>query len=212
MKHLYIGFFCFLMTFCLQAQRGLFNQHYEQMALDFKIDQNELDNYKSQGKVIVFNEEKHKTKLAKKLLRTRKGKTKTLDKGYYEIEYKVIGKEKIPHYRIRYIFIDKNKFDDEETFKTYLNKVRNLLDKTAFKTVAMQYSMDYNKNVGGDSGWFKEGQTHPVFFKEVTNTNRLSEEVFEFEIPESSAYYFAKKNYSKKDIKEILVLQTKKRK
>ena len=212
MTKLYISLCLFSICICSNAQRNLFNQKYEQKAIDFKIDENELDNYKSKGKVIVFNEEKHKTKLAKKLLNYRKGKTKKFDKGYYKQEYQIIGKEDITHYRIRYIYVNKGKFDDDEDFDAYIDKIRNLLEKTAFKSVAMQYSMDYNKNVGGDSGWFKEGKTHPVFFKEVTNTNRLADEIFEFEISESNAYYFAKKTHSKKDIKEVLVLQTKSRK
>lgn len=190
----------------LLGQRNLFNQNYTQIAEDFRIDETQFEDYKSEGKVEIFNQEKHQTKLAKKLLNTKVGKTKSFDKDYYTTIYKVISQQDITHYRIRYIFIDKDKFDTEEAFKNYTDKVRHLLKDTAFKTVAMQYSMDYRKKVGGDSGWFKEGKTHPLFFNEVTNTSRLIEEIFEFEISENNAYYFAQKLWTPKDIKEVLVM------
>ncbi|QTY27760.1 peptidylprolyl isomerase [Flavobacterium sp. CS20] len=208
MKYFYLTILFLSFNF-ITAQRALFNQRYTSEAEDFKIDQNKLNEYKKEGQLIIFNEEKHKTKLVKTLLKSRQGKTKTFDKGFFEEEYKILSKQKIPHYRVRYILIDKDRFDTEKAFNNYANKVRELLKTNAFKSVAMQYSMDYNKNVGGDSGWFKKGKTHPVFFAEVTNTNRLSEEIFEFEIPENNWYYFVKKSHSKKDIEEALVLKQK---
>jgi len=211
MKKIYL-LFTFLIIGNITAQRTLFNQRYSSQAQDFKMSEKQLDKYKSDGQVIVFNEEKHKTRLAKKLLKSREGKTKTFDKGFYEEEYEVLSKQKITHYRVRYIFIDKNRFKTDDASENYIKKIRALLDDISFKSVAMQYSMDINQNTGGDSGWFKKGKTHPEFFKEVTNTKRLADEIFEFEIPENSWYYFVKKSYSKKDIKEALVLKRKIRK
>ncbi len=209
MRLLYFCFIIFIFSISSNAQRGLFNQPYEIILNDFNLSKSELDNYKSQGKIIIFNEVKHKTKLAKRFLNFRKGKSKTYNKGFYEVNYEVIAKEKIPHHRVRYIYVDQSKFETEETLNDYLQKVRSLLKETAFKSVAMQYSMDYHKNMGGDSGWFKQGKTLADFFDNATSTNRLSEEIFEFEIPELNAYYFVKKTHSKKDIKEVLVLETK---
>lgn len=190
----------------LLAQRQLLNQKYVSISEDFNIEDAQLEDYRSRGKIEIFNEEKHKTKLAKKLLSTKSGKTKVFKSDYYQTKYEVISQQELPHYRIRYIYINKDKFDTEEAFNSYADKVRELLEHTAFKSVAMQYSMDYRKRTGGDSGWFKEGKTHPEFFSQVTNTNRLSEEIFEFEIPEYNGYYFAQKFWSPKDIKEVLVL------
>lgn len=190
----------------LLAQRHLLNQKYESLSEDFKIENKQLEDYRSRGKIEIFNEEKHKTKLAKKLLSTKSGKTRVFKSDYYQTRYEVIRLQEIPHYRVRYIFIDKEKFDTQEAFNSYAGKVRKLLKDTAFKSVAMQYSMDYRKHVGGDSGWFKKGKAHPDFFNQVTNTSRLSEEIFEFEIPEFNGYYFAQKLWSPKDITEVLVL------
>ncbi|RRO14007.1 peptidylprolyl isomerase [Flavobacteriaceae bacterium 14752] len=209
MRLIYFSFILCIFSKSSNAQRGLFNQPYETILNDFNLSESELESYKSQGKIIIFNEVKHKTRLAKSFLNYRKGKSKIYDKGFYEVEYKVIAKEKIPHFRVRYIYIDQSKFETEKNLNDYLQKVRSLLEETAFKSVAMQYSMDYHKNMGGDSGWFKQGKTLPDFFDKATSTNRLSEEIFEFEIPELNAYYFVKKTHSKKDIKEVVVLETK---
>ncbi|NBC56850.1 MAG: hypothetical protein GVY05_00990 [Bacteroidetes bacterium] len=209
MNKFYFTLFFILFCISLNAQRNLFNQRYDEISKDFNIDGNELKAYQNQGKLIIFNEEKHKTKLAKKLLKSRRGKTRTIKRAYYNLEYEVIGKEKIPHYRVRYIFIDKNKFETNEAFNAYLKKIRSLLDDVTFKSIAMQYSMDYQQNVGGDSGWFKQGKTQPEFFKKATASNKLADEIFEFEVPEINAYYFVKKTHSKQDIKEVLVVETK---
>ena len=177
------------------------------LAEDFNLSQEEIETLRAQGKLEVFNEVKQKTPLTKKLVKSKIGKSIKFDRGYYKGKYEVVAKSNVPHYRVRYIFINKNKFEDEEKFEAYLNKVRGLISKTEFKSVAMQYSMDYKKGVGGDSGWFKEGKTNPDFFVEVTKTSLLANQVFEFEIPENNWYYVAKKTHSKMDIQEILVLE-----
>jgi hypothetical protein len=187
------------------GQRTLFSQKYLSLAEDFKLSQEKVDELRAEGKLTIFNQEKHKTKLASELINARVGKSKKYDRGFYKGKYKIVAKEEIPHYRLRYIFINKNKFEEED-FRNYLKKLRNLISKTEFKSVAMQYSMDFRKGVGGDSGWFKEGKTHPVFFEQVTRANVLADEVFEFEIPENNWYYIAKKTHAKKDILEVLVL------
>lgn len=212
MKIKLLALICFLNITFLFAQRNLFNQKYNSITEDFMIDSTQLEDYRSQGKIEIFNETKHKTSLAKKLLNTKTGKTKTFKSDYYQTNYEILSQQDIPHFRVRYIYIDKDKFEDDQVFENYVAKIRGLIKATAFKSVAMQYSMDYRKNFGGDSGWFKEGKTHPDFFREVTNTNKLAEEVFEFEIPEFNGYYFAKKLWTPMDIKEVLVLYTIKKK
>jgi outer membrane lipoprotein-sorting protein len=191
-----------------KAQRNLLNQKYVSLTEDFNIEKDQLEDYRYKGKIETFNEEKHKTKLAKKLFKSKTGKTIVFKSDYYKTKYEIISRQDIKHYRVRYIFINKNKFNTEKAFENYISKVRALLKTTAFKSVAMQYSMDYKKRVGGDSGWFKKGKTHPIFFNEVTNNSRLSEEIFEFEIPEYNGYYFVQKLWSPKDIQEILVMYT----
>lgn len=205
-----IVFLVILFSFQLQSiqgQRSLFSQKYVRLAEDFNLTHQEIDNFKSQGKLEVFNELKQKSPLTNKLVKAKVGKTIKFDRGYYKGKYEIVAKSDIPHYRVRYIFINKNKFDDQKKFEAYLAKVRDLIEKTEFKSVAMQYSMDYKKGVGGDSGWFKEGKTNPDFFKEVTKASLLADQVFEFEIAKNNWYYVAKKTHSKMDIQEVLVLE-----
>jgi parvulin-like peptidyl-prolyl isomerase len=209
MRYLIFSVLCFVLTQKTLSQRNLFNQKYETLSSDFDISESQLEQCRNEGKLEIFNAEKHKTRLANQLLKMRDGKQKKVDKGYYKINYEILSKQKIPHYRVRYIYVDQTKFESAEKLEAYLTKVRSLLDKTAFKSVAMQYSMDYKKGVGGDSGWFKEGKTDPNFFTEVISSNKLAEEVFEFEIPQNNAYYFVQKTHAPTGIEEVLVLQTK---
>ena len=207
-----ISFFLILLFFCTQmfwAQRTLFNQKYQSLAQDFQLSQEQLDAYRGEGRLEIFNEVKHKTSLTEKLIKANVGKTIKFNRGYEVVKFRVLAKSMLPHYRVRYIFINKNKFDDQEHFDAYLNKVRDLLSKTEFESVAMQYSMDYKKGIGGDSGWFKQGKTHPVFFEEVTMSNRLAQQIFEFEIPASNWYYIVKKTHAEIDIEEVLALELK---
>lgn len=211
MKYLFC-FMIFGLFYSSDAQSVLFNQPYVTMAEDFKIDSNKLNQYKKEGKLFVYNEDKHKTQLSRMLFKIKVGKNKKIDKGFYRLNYHVLSKQKLMHHRVRYIFIDQTKFESDQDYKSYLNTIRNLTKNNAFKSVAMQYSMDYYKNMGGDSGWFKQGTTHPTFFKEVTHSTRLADEIFEFEIPEIKGYYFVKKTTPKKAINEVLVLQIKEKK
>jgi len=197
----------FMQLQLMHGQRTLFSQKYDSMAEDFNLSPEEIEAYKAQGKLEVFNEIKQKTPLTNTLIEAKVGKSIKFDRGYYKGKYEVVAKSEVPHYRVRYIFINKNKFEDEGEFEAYLNKVRALISKTEFKSVAMQYSMDYKKGVGGDSGWFKQGQTNPDFFQAVTRASLLADQVFEFEIPERNWYYVAKKTHSQKNIREVLVVQ-----
>ena len=141
-----ISFFLVLLFFCTQmfwAQRTLFNQKYQSLAQDFQLSQEQLDAYRGEGRLEIFNEVKHKTSLTEKLIKANVGKTIKFNRGYEVVKFRVLAKSMLPHYRVRYIFINKNKFDDQEHFDAYLKKVRDLLSKTEFESVAMQYSMDY---------------------------------------------------------------------
>ena len=207
MKNLFTLLAIIIFCFSMQAQRNLFRMKYKSLATDFNLNETELEAYRNEGKLVIFNTEKHKTNLAKKLIESKIGKTKKIDNGYYKTSYKVLSKVQIPHYRVRYIFIDKNKFKDNLTLENYKENIRNLLEDKAFKSVAMQYSMDYKKHVGGDSGWFKEGKTQPDFFNNATQNNRLAEEIFEFE--NDKAYYIVQNTHAPMDIEEVLVLEIK---
>lgn len=191
----------------IYAQYQLFNQEYD-ISKQFNLPQAETKEYKEDGKLVLFNEEKHRTKLAKELLEIKVGK-KVKQEGVTNFRiYKVLASTKVMHHRLRYIFIDGNKLSKKE-LKDRLAYIRSLLDKKVkFESVARQYSMARNARTGGDSGWFKKDETHPKFFKAATSNNRYANEVFFIEVPEQNWYYLVKKTYSPKPVREILVLKT----
>lgn len=212
MKHLFLNRVFLLLSFFLlsfstaKAQYDLFHQEYDQTA-QFNLDKDEVKEYRKEGKLIIFNEEKHRTGLAVSLLDKKVGKDITEESATRLRIYEVISSTEINHHRLRYIFIDGNKLSKKKVRKR-IDYIKRLLDdKASFESVAHQYSMDRNSRRGGDSGWFKKAETHPVFYDAVANDNRYANEVFEVNIPENNWYYLVKKTFSPKPIREILVLK-----
>lgn len=205
MKHSVLPFFLVLFMACsLHAQRDLFQQRYDEYA-NFGKTEAELDALKQTGEILVFNEVKHKTKLAKTLFKKNlnkkhKEKTRTGDKLY-----EVIGRREVPHYRINYIFLDGNKLSSNQV-EALLKKIQGMHEEgIKFTSLARQYSMDIHANNGGDSGWFQEAATIPEFFAAIQNSNRLANEVFRVDLPSANWYYLVQKTYSSTSISEILV-------
>ena len=212
MKHLYLNrvfllLSLFLLSFStVKAQHDLFHQDYDKTA-QFNLAKNDISEYRQEGKLVIFNEEKHRTGLAVSLLDKKVGKDIEQESATRLKIYEVISSTKIKHHRLRYIFIDGNKLSKKKVRKR-IDYIKRLLDdKASFESVAHQYSMDRNSRRGGDSGWFKKAETHPVFYNSIANDNRYANEVFEVSIPENNWYYIVKKNFSPKPIREILVLK-----
>ncbi len=63
------------------------------------------------NKLMVFNEEKHKSTLAQTLLAMPIGTTKTVPSQFTKTVYKIIEKSNDPHYRISYIYFDESKIE-----------------------------------------------------------------------------------------------------
>ena len=212
MNYLYLNrVFLLLSLFLLssstvQAQYDLFHQDYDKTK-QFNLDKDEVKEYREEGKLILFNEEKHRTGLAVSLLDKKVGKDITEESATRLRTYEVISSTKVEHHRLRYIFIDGNKLSKKKVNKR-IDYIKRLLDdKASFESVAHQYSMDRNARRGGDSGWFKKAETHPAFYEAVAQDNRYANEVFEVNIPENNWYYLVKKTFSPKSIREILVLK-----
>ncbi|WP_127844970.1 peptidylprolyl isomerase [Psychroflexus aestuariivivens] len=199
--------FILLLSFNLTAQRALFNQNFDEFS-EFDIPENELKQYKSEGKLTIFNVEKHSTSLAKKLFDLKVGKTYEIKKGTFTKVLKVVASKEIEHYRINYIFLDGNKFTYDK-----IDKLRDKLKNMAggrydFKGLAKQYSMDMNRNRGGDSGWFKEGRIHEDFRNAALSKMRNANEIFKIDLENEKWFYLVKKTYSPRKIREIVVLET----
>jgi len=202
---LFLSSFIFLQL-SVQAQYGLFHQEYDKTA-QFNIDADDVKQYRKEGELIIFNEEKHRTNLALSLLDKKVGKDIEQETPTRLRTYEVIADTEIDHHRLRYIFINGNKLS-QKMVKNRINYIKQLLnDSASFETVAHQYSMDRNARRGGDSGWFKKAETYPVFYKAIANENRYANEVFEVSIPENDWYYLVKKTFSPKPIREVLIFK-----
>lgn len=158
-------------------------------------------------KIMVFNTENHKSSLAKELLEMPAGFTKTERTQFKKIHYKIVKKEKEPHYRISYIFFDGNKMpvgDIYELRKIIMTKYGDGMD---FGDLAKQYSMATNAQKGGDSGWVKDGQLPIEIEEEANNLKHKLDDVFDVGITEDNGYYIIKKTHRLKLIKEVYVLK-----
>lgn len=167
-----------------------------------------LDTKKSKkDKLIAFNEAKHDTKLAKALISMSVGGTKIVKNEFGRTHYKVIEKTNEPHYRVSYIFLDETKLDIEKIYelrKTILDKFEN---GVPFADLARKYSMSRNANVGGDSGWFKDGEMPEEIENEVSDLKHQLDGVYSLRVPSQNGYYIVLKTHRIKKIKEVKVLK-----
>ncbi|OBX21473.1 MULTISPECIES: peptidylprolyl isomerase [Bizionia] len=153
---------------------------------------------------IVFNEENHKTELARNLFSS--GQT-TVDGHLERTRYKVVDRFTTTHYRANYIFIDGNKIDAEAAESLIKTISKKYKDGVPFSKLAQQYSMDRNANRNGDTGWFAPGKMHPELERVIINVPISKRDLFSFELKDKSWYYLVLNSYQPKEIKEIKVLK-----
>lgn len=199
--------FALILLLCSQlySQDNLFSQNQDIYA-DFDFTKEEILEFKSQGKLIIFNEEKHKTNLASRLFNLDKEGSLTLNSSQKK-KLKVLKKVDVEHYRINYMFFDGNKASYEVLDKLR-NQIIELSKSQKFEDLAERYSMDKNRFKGGDSGWFKNRSVPTDFKNAVISSMRVKNETFKVDLDEKAWYYLIFKSYSPKLIKEILVLET----
>lgn len=159
------------------------------------------------NKIITFNEEKHKTKLTEELLKLSNGGHKIIKREGENIHYKILEKNEITYYRVRYIMLD-----GKELSISSIEQLRpEIIEKhklgVPFKDLALQYSMDHNGKRGGDSGWFTYGDMLPEFEQQVMNDKHQKDDIFTVNVESNQWYYVVKKTHDKKSIKEIKVLK-----
>lgn len=159
------------------------------------------------NKVITFNEEKHKTVLAKKLFKLNVGGTKVYDSEFQKTFYKVIKKSKKTYYRVAYIFLDGSKYKIKDLKKLREDIIARYENGAPFDFLAKQHSMDGTANKGGDLGWFLEDEMHPDFEEEAINKPHSVNDIFTVDIPSENWYYIILKTHEPKEILEIEVLK-----
>ena len=164
-------------------------------------------NKKVKGKVIVFNQEKHKTQMADDIFKMNVGSKKYFKDSPQKTYYKVIEKYEIPYYRVSCVYLNGNEKGMDD-----INSIRQkVLSKYGqgykFKDLAKQYSMDLTAKQGGDLGWFTNGDLHPDFEAAVINGGYNVDDIFTLDIPEINAYYVILITEDKKLIEEAKVLK-----
>jgi parvulin-like peptidyl-prolyl isomerase len=159
------------------------------------------------NKLITFNEEKHKTALAKDLFSLPVGRVKSLDDEFGRVHYKVIERHNITHYRVSYIYLDGSKLNMSEINSKRRKIQAKFNNGVPFNQLARHYSMDSNGQRGGDLGWFTRGQAVPEFEDKVIDNNYSVGDIFNIDIPDRGWYYVVLKTHDAKEIKEIEVLK-----
>jgi len=164
-------------------------------------------NKSANGKVIVFNPVKHKTRFAKDIMAMSVG-TKKIDKNNpIPTYYKVIEKNETPFAKASAIYFDGNLKTIAE-----INKIRNLIIKRfkngyRFEDLARMYSMDKTAQQGGDLGWFKRGELPQRIENAIFLGNHSVNDIFMVDIPEQNSYYVILVTADQKLIEEVKVLK-----
>lgn len=164
-------------------------------------------NKTAKGKVIVFNREKHNTRMADGIFKMRVGAKRTFGDAPQKTYYKVIEKYKIPYYRVSVVYLDGNKMSKSEINAMRSKVTSKYQEGFMFQDLAKQYSMDLTAKQGGDLGWFTEGDLHPEFERQVIEGNYRADDIFNIDVPETNSYYVALMTYDKRLIEEAKVLK-----
>ena len=159
----------------------------------------------NKSKLLIFNKEKHKTRLADDLFKLSKGGKKVIKKDEKKTYYKVIDKEETLHYRASYIYSDGRKMTMEAINAKRSKIIKQYKQGYKFEALAKIHSMDQNSKRGGDLGWFPEGQMHPDFENSI-KTHSVND-IFTLDIAEGQWHYVILKTYDAKPIEEITVLK-----
>lgn len=165
------------------------------------------NNSNSEGKVIVFNKEKHKTRLAKELFSLGLG-AKTYDKNSPQpTYYKVIEKTSTAHYRASVIFLDAKVKSLEAINYTRNSIISKYKRGVRFENLARNYSMDQSAKQSGDLGWITKGNLHPNLENAIFDGTHQVNDIFTVDVPETKAYYLVVITEAEKMIDEIKVLK-----
>ncbi|TBN06840.1 hypothetical protein EYD45_02860 [Hyunsoonleella flava] len=165
------------------------------------------DKYAFNSKIFTFNEEKHKSQLAKALFQLEKGNVKTEKAANEKTIYKILEKTTNTYYRVNYIFLDGNTYNLESIDKLRENLIEKHKNGIPFSTLANQYSMDENGKKGGDTGWFTLGSMPTELENAIILDNHGLEDIYSVDIPSKQWYYLVLQSHEPKEISEIKVLK-----
>ena len=201
-----------LIILIINATSTIFAQTSIEKELKGIENQEQADDYlnsknSKKNKLITFNEEKHKTKLAQALFKKNVGETEVVEREYENVYYKVISRTNNTYNRVSYIYLNSNEYAI-----TDLNTIREKIifdyqNGVPFEYLAKQYSMGANSEQGGDSSWFSKGKLDTPLQEGFTNTNYQLNDNYMVDLPESNRYYVVLKTHNPKVIPELQVLK-----
>ena len=168
-----------------------------------------LENDKTvKGEIQVFNEMKHKTPLAEDLLKKGKGGTKTIDRGFETVRYKVLDVYFETHYRAAIIMFDSSQSSLDKINSTRTFILKKFKEGYPYDLLAKQYSMDTSTaNRGGDLGWFTPGTYIEDLEHKIISREFALDDIFLVDIPDENKYYVVLKTHEPMEIKEAKVLK-----
>lgn len=164
-------------------------------------------NISLEGKVIVFNKEKHHTRLAKELFNLSVGGKKYDKNTLQPTYYKIIEKTSAPYYKASCIFLDAHKKSLEDIEYTRNKIISQHKRGVRFENLARIYSMDQTSKQSGDLGWISKGDLHPSLEQAIFEDRHVINEVFKVDVPETKSYYLMVLTEAEKMIDEIKVLK-----
>jgi len=156
------------------------------------------------NKLITFNQEKHKTSLAKDLFESGRA---TAESDIEITHYKVVETNMLLHYRVSFIFSDGKKLSTSEIYDIRNHIMKKHAIGVPFDILAQQYSMDNSARRGGDTGWVTQGKMDPEFENRVINSPNSIGDLFTIDIYDKQWHYVVLKTHDIKYIKEIKVLK-----
>jgi len=159
----------------------------------------------NKSKLVTFNKEKHKTRLADELFKLSKGGKKVVKSEDKKTYYKVIDKENVVHQRVSYIFFDGSKMSETEINAKRTKIISQFKQGYKFDALAKLHSMDSGAKRGGDLGWFPEGKMHPDFEEAIKSHD--TNDIFTLDIADQKWHYIVLKTHDAKPIEEITVLK-----
>ena len=122
---------------------------------------------------------------------------------------KKVGSKMVTASRVRYIFLDGAALPQKKINKLRSKILKEIKNGTPFQALAKAYSMDGNKEKGGDLDWFIHGQMVPEFERMVKS--HLVNDVFTIDLPEQNWYYIVLKTHDEKEVEEVTFLKVRTR-
>ncbi|KAB1071921.1 hypothetical protein F6U93_00315 [Tamlana haliotis] len=196
----------FLTIFCVQAQTSI-EKDLKKIETPEEADAYLEENNSKLNKLITFNEEKHKTKLAISLFKKNVGGTEVVDREYEKVHYKIISKTSNNYNRVSYIYLDGAKYNMSDLNALRTKIIANFKDGAPFDFLAKRYSMDERATKGGDTGWFTKGKLDTALEQSFVDSSYGLNDIFTVDLPESNRYYVVLKTYEPKEISELKVLK-----